>query len=83
MGSNEFKGVWDIEVFTTLAKASLKEGGWISYKNVYENEQPRYGILHFGVSIDNLVGCDYIHRVGTKCSLTEKGLKRYNELQGA
>ncbi len=81
--SDEFKNSWDIDVFKTLAKASVKAGGWVSYKNVYEKEQPAYGLLHFGISIDNLVRFQYVSRMGTRCSLTEKGLKRYNELLGA
>jgi hypothetical protein len=80
---DEFKNTWDIDVFKTIAKESIKDGGWISYKNVYEKEKPCNGQLGDGMSIDNLVGLEYVTRVGCSCSLTEKGLKRYNEIMGA
>ncbi len=83
LGDNEFKNNWDIDVFRTLAKASIKTGGWISYKDVYEKEKPCNGQLGFGMSIDNLVVLEYVNRLGCSYNLTEKGLKRYNELLGA
>ncbi|GEM_PF-3559885 len=81
--NGEFKNSWDIDVFTTLARVSIKAGGWVSYRNVYEKEKPCNGHLGFGMSIDNLVRLEYVNRKGCSCSLTEKGLKRYNELLGA
>ncbi|HWI55455.1 MAG TPA: hypothetical protein VNT57_07165 [Desulfobacteria bacterium] len=83
MHNDEFKNNWDSDVFKTLAKASLKAGGFIGYKDFYFKEMPCNGLLGFGMSLDNLVKLKYIKRVGTSCTLTEKGLTRYNELQGA
>lgn len=81
--NNEFKNNWDADVFTSLAKASLKAGGWVGYKDFYFKERPCNGLLGFGMSMDNLVGLKYIKRMGTSCTLTEIGLARYNELLGA
>ena len=83
MYDKEFKNDWDIDVFTKLAKASLHAGGWISYKDFYEKEQPCNGIMYFGMAIDSLVGLKYVKRLGTRCNLTETGLKRYNAILGA
>lgn len=86
MSNTELNTSQDIDVFTRLAKASVtavKAEGWISYKAVYENEKPNYGLIQFGMSIDNLIKFKLFNRVGSKCSLTESGIKRYNELLGA
>lgn len=86
LSNTELNTSQDIDVFTRLAKASLiavKAGGWISYKAVYENEKPNYGLVHFGMSIDNLIRFKLFNRVGSQCSLTESGTKKYNELLGA
>lgn len=85
MSSNEFRNSWDIDVFRALAKASVKagEGGWIGYKDLFDKERPCNGVMYFGMSIDNLVGLKYVSRFGTQCTLTDTGLKRFNELKGA
>ncbi len=99
MQDNEFTNNWDIDVFMSLARASikataqanekvavktsLKVQAWISYKDVYLNLKPCNGQLGFGMSIDNLVKLKYLDRKGTSYNLTDKGLKRYNELMGA
>ncbi len=100
MYSNEFTNDWDIDVFKSLARASVKataeakakmavktsikvQQSWISYKDVYEKEKPCNSQLGFGMSIDNLVKLEYFIRKGSSCNLTDKGLKRYNELLGA
>lgn len=99
MNSNEFTNDWDIDVFKSLARASVrataeananevvktpvKAQAWISYKDVYEKEKPCNGQLYFGMSIDNLVKLKYFNRKGSSCNLTDKGLKRYHELLGA
>lgn len=103
MNSNEFTNNWDIDVFKSLAgatikatirvraeakakgttKTSVKLQAWISYKDVYVKEKPCNGQLGFGMSIDNLVRLEYLNRKGCSYSLTDKGLKRYNELLGA
>lgn len=99
MYSNEFTNNWDIDVFKSLARASIlataeanakvavktsiKVQAWISYKDVYFKEKPCNGQLGFGMSIDILVRLKYLDRKGSSCSLTDKGLERYNELLGA
>ncbi len=99
MYNNEFTNNWDMDVFKSLAKASINATAeadanrdvrtsiklqvWISYKDVYVKEKPCNGQLGFGMSIDNLVRLEYLNRKGCSCSLTDKGLKRYNELLGA
>ena len=99
MVNNEFTNNWDIDVFISLAKASVtataeakakvtektlqKVTKWISYKDVYEREKPCNGQLGFGMSIDNLVRLGYFDRRGNSYTLTDKGLKRYSELLGA
>ena len=99
MCNNEFTNNWDMDVFKSLARASIKATAeadaikavntsiklqvWISYKDVYVKEKPCNGQLGFGMSIDNLVKLEYLNRKGCSCSLTDKGLKRYNELLGA
>jgi len=97
--SDEFINNWDIDVFKSLARASvrataeanakatvktsIKVQAWISYKDVYEQDKPCNGQLGFGMSVDNLVRLEYLNRKGSSCNLTDKGLKRYNELLGA
>lgn len=99
MPINEFTNNWDIDVFKSLARASIKATAeaqakwvmktsvkaptWISYKDVYLQEKPCNGQLGFGMSVDILVKLEYLSRQGSGCSLTDKGLKRYNELMGA
>ena len=99
MYSNEFTNDWDIDVFKSLAtasvrataeanakvavKTSVKVQAWISYKDVYEKEKPCNSQVGFGMSMDNLVRLEYFARKGSSCNLTDKGLKRYKELLGA
>lgn len=83
LDNNEFNNSWDIDVFMSLAKASVKAGGWVGYKDLYEKERPCNGATYFGMSIDVLVKLKYVNRLGIECNLTDKGLKRYTELQGA
>ncbi|MDT3699593.1 MAG: hypothetical protein RO469_09200 [Thermincola sp.] len=64
-------------------KTSIKVQAWISYKDIYFKEKPCNGQLGFGMSVDNLVKLEYLERKGSSCSLTDKGLERYNELLGA
>ncbi|MHB8170081.1 MAG: hypothetical protein ACYDG6_00845 [Thermincolia bacterium] len=99
MYSNEFTNDWDIDVFKSLARASvrataeasakvavktsIKVQAWISYKDVYEKEKPCNSQIGFGMSMDNLVRLEYFSRKGSSYNLTDKGLKRYEELLGA
>ena len=99
MNDNEFTNNWDVDVFMSLAgasikataqanlevnvKTSLKVQAWISYKEVYLDDKPCNGQIGFGMSVDNLVRLKYLDRKGTSYNLTDKGLKRYNELLGA